>query len=380
MGKTDPRNPKLEKVIEPWEVHAQGVSSPHTTHCLADGNVMISTMGDGKGKGNGKGSFLLLDGETFKPMGTWPASKEDETPFGYDFWYQPYHNVMVSSQWGHPRCFKEGFDPADVAKGNYSSYLDIWDWKQRKHIQKVNLGVEGTLPLEMRFLHDPKATEGYVAGALFANLFRFYKTNKGDWAAEKVLDIPAKKVDGWLLPEMPGVMSDILISMDDQYLYLSNWVHGDVRQYDISDTRNPRLTGQVWMGGCIQAGGPVTVTEDQEMSQQPDVRYHKGKRIYGGPHNLQLSLDGKRLYVTTFLYTPWDKVFHPEGSVKHGSMMMMIDVDTKNGGMQLNNDFLVDFGDEPGGPVCGHEIRWNGADCTSDIFLADMEQKIKMNP
>jgi len=65
---------------------------------------------------------------------------------------------------------------------------------------------------------------------------------------------------------------------------------------------------------------------------------------------------------------------------QHGSMMMMIDVDTKNGGMQLNNDFLVDFGDEPGGPVCGHEIRWNGADCTSDIFLADMEQKIKMNP
>ena len=53
------------------------------------------------------------------------------------------------------------------------------------------------------------------------------------------------------------------------------------------------VTGQVWMGGCIQAGGPVTVTEDQEMSQQPDVRYHKGKRIYGGPHNIQLSLDGQ---------------------------------------------------------------------------------------
>ena len=50
-------------MIEPWEVHAQGVSSPHTTHCLADGNVMISTTGDGKGEGNGKGSFLLLDGE-----------------------------------------------------------------------------------------------------------------------------------------------------------------------------------------------------------------------------------------------------------------------------------------------------------------------------
>lgn len=30
---------------------------------------------------------------------------------------------------------------------------------------------------------------------------------------------------------------------------------------------------------------------------------------------LQLSLDGKRLYVTTSLFTPWDKQFYPE-SVK----------------------------------------------------------------
>ena len=40
-----------------------------------------------------------------------------------------------------------------------------------------------------------------------------------------------------------------------------------------------------------------------------------------------------------------------------GSMMLMIDVDTKNGGMQLNNDFCVDFGAEPDGPVLAHEIR-----------------------
>ena len=105
--KTDPRKPRLDKVIEPWEMHAFGVSTPHTTHCLADGNVMISTLGDGPGK-NGKGSFILLDGETFKPVGTWPASKEDESEFGYDFWYQPYHNVMISTEWGHPRSFFGG--------------------------------------------------------------------------------------------------------------------------------------------------------------------------------------------------------------------------------------------------------------------------------
>ena len=263
--KTDPLNPRLDKVIEPWELHEWGVSTPHTTHCLADGNVMISTLGDGPEK-NGKGSFILLDGKTFKPIGTWPKTKEDETAFGYDFWYQPYHNVMISTEWGHPRCFFGGLDLKDVEAGNYGTHLNVYDWKQRKLIQKVDLGLEGVMPLEIRFLHNPKATEGFVGSALFANMFRYYKTDKGDWAAEKVIDIPNKKVEGWILPEMPGVMTDILISMDDKYLYFSNWVHGDIRQYDITDTRNPKLTGQVFFGGSVQRGGPVTVTEDKELS------------------------------------------------------------------------------------------------------------------
>ena len=102
---------------------------------------------------------------------------------------------------------------------------------------------------------------------------------------------------------MPGVMTDILISMDDKYLYFSNWVHGDVRQYDITDTRNPKLTGQVFFGGSIQAGGPVTVTEDTELSVQPGVRYIKEKRIWGAPQMLQLSLDGERNYFSVGIFT-----------------------------------------------------------------------------
>ena len=46
----------------------------------------------------------------------------------------------------------------------------------------------------LRFLHDPKATEGFVGSALFAKMYRFYKTDAGDWAAEKVIDIPNKEV------------------------------------------------------------------------------------------------------------------------------------------------------------------------------------------
>ena len=40
-------------------------------------------------------------------------------------------------------------------------------------------------------------------------------------------------------------------------------------------------------------------------------------------------------------------------------MLFKINVDTKNGGLQLDNNFLVDFGDEPDGPVLAHEVRYS---------------------
>merc|ERR1712037_240425 len=54
---------------------------------------------------------------------------------------------------------------------------------------------------EIRFLHDPKSTVGFVGCALFSNMFRIFKTEKGDWDAEKVIDIPNKKVEGWIMPD-----------------------------------------------------------------------------------------------------------------------------------------------------------------------------------
>lgn len=38
----------------------------------------------------------------------------------------------------------------------------------------------------------------------------------------------------------------------------------------------------------------------------------KGKPIRGATQMLQLSLDGKRLYVTTSLLSPWDRQFYPD--------------------------------------------------------------------
>jgi selenium-binding protein 1 len=72
-------------------------------------------------------------------------------------------------------------------------------------------------------------------------------------------------------------MSDIILSLDDRFLYFSNWLHGDVRQYDVSDPKNPRLVGQIFLGGSIQSDGPVTVVEDKEL--QVRSAYNAPKHI-----------------------------------------------------------------------------------------------------
>ena len=62
------------------------------------------------------GGFILLDGKTFDVTGNW-ESEGQHTKYGYDFWYQPYHKVMISTEWGAPKAFLKGFDPADVKNG-----------------------------------------------------------------------------------------------------------------------------------------------------------------------------------------------------------------------------------------------------------------------
>lgn len=83
------------------------------------------------------------------------------------------------------------------------------------------------------------------------------------------------KVQNWILPEMPGLITDFLISLDDRFLYFVNWLHGDIRQYNIEDPKNPVLAGQVWVGGLIQKGSPVVVEAEDGSTYQvevPDVK------------------------------------------------------------------------------------------------------------
>ncbi|CAN1804366.1 Selenium-binding protein 1 [Linum perenne] len=346
----DPRAPSVHKVVEASDIVAKtGLAYPHTAHCLGSGDIMVSCLGDKDGNAGGLG-FLLLDSD-FNVKGRW--EKPGHSPsFGYDFWYQPRHDTMISTSWGAPSAFTKGFNLQHVSDGLYGRHLFVYSWSTGELKQQLDLGSTGLLPLEIRFLHDPSKDTGFVGCALSSNMVRFFRNADDTWSHELAISVKPLKVKNWILPEMPGLITDFLLSLDDRFLYFVNWLHGDIRQYNIEDVKNPVLTGQVWVGGLLQKGSPIEI----------------GKRLRGGPQMIQLSLDGKRLYVTNSLFSAWDKQFYPE-IVEKGSHMLQIDVDTEKGGLEINKSFFVDFGDEPEGPSLAHEMRYPGGDCTSDIWI-----------
>jgi selenium-binding protein 1 len=337
----DPRRPTIEKVIEPEEVVREtGYTRPHTVHCMPGDNIVISMLGDADG--NGAGGFAVLDAKTFELKGRWENG--GETPrFNYDFWYQPRKNALVSSEWGEPNAYEKGFDLDDVTAGRYGSRLHFWNLAERRLEQTLNLGETGLVPLEVRWLHDPDADQGFVAAALSSVVWHFHREN-GSWAADPVIEEESVPLEGWPFP-VPGLITDQVLSMDDRFLYLANWLHGDVRQYDVSEPANPKLTGQLWLGGVI--------------GKETDAR----RELNGGPNMIQLSFDGRRLYVTNSLYSTWDNQFYPDMR----SWLLRIACDP-NGGMEIDHDFFVDFHDRPGGPARAHEVRLQGGDCTTEIF------------
>ena len=184
----------------------------------------------------------------------------------YDFWYQPRKNMLVSSEFGAPNAYEPGFDLDDVAAGRYGRQLHFWNLEKRELEQTIDLGETGLVPLEVRWKHDPEADEGFVGAALSSTMWRFARDN-GSYRADQVIAVDPVELDGWPFP-VPGLITDLVLSLDDKALYFSNWLHGDLRRYDVSDPANPRLTGRLWLGGLLgnESDGPRALTAGRRCS------------------------------------------------------------------------------------------------------------------
>jgi methanethiol oxidase len=350
--KPNPREPRIVKVIEPEEVHDRtGYSRPHTIHCGPEG-IYVSALG--APDGDGPGGVFIMDHESFDLLGAWEVERGPQY-FAYDFWWHLGYDTMITSEWGTPNMIEGGLNPEILMQSGYGHRLHVWDLRKRRHQQALDLGDEYQIVLELRPAHNPNKTYGFAGVVvnlqdLSSSIWLWHREN-GLWGIQKVIDIPAEPADPDQLPPalkdfaaVPPLVSDINLSLDDRYLYVSCWGTGEMRQYDVSDPFNPRHTGSVHLGGIVRkTAHPKT---DQPLN--------------GGPQMVELSRDGRRLYFSNSLYSAWDAQFYPEGI--HGWIAKM-DV-APDGSLTVDSDFFIEF-DEGERP---HQIRLEGGDSSSDSY------------
>ena len=220
-------------------------------------------------------------------------------------------------------------------------------------MQALDLGAEHQMALELRPAHDPTKAHGFLGvvvsvADLSASIWTWYRDGER-WAIRKTITIPAQPADAARLPPMlqgfkavPPLVTDINLSLDDRFLYVSCWGTGELKRYDVSDPLAPREVGSVRIGGIVARAshprsGPLT----------------------GGPQMVEVSRDGKRVYLTSSLYASWDEQFYPEGVA---GWLTKIDA-LEDGRLALDPDFFVDFGQRR-----PHQVRLEGGDASSDSY------------
>ena len=352
--KDNPRQPRIVKVIEPETVmRASGYSRLHTAHCGTDG-IYLNALG--AVDGDGPGGILIMDPETFDIRGKWEVERGPQY-LAYDFWWHLGHDTMITSEWGTPKMVEDGVNAELLLAGKYGHSLHVWDLQRRRHRQVLDLGPEQQMVLELRPAHDPAKAYGFVGVVtslkdLSSSIWLWHRDGaNGDFQIRKVITVPAVPADADQLPPLlkgfgavPPLVTDINLSLDDRFLYVSCWGTGELQQYDVSDPFNPKLVT------TIQIGGIVNRTSHPAAGGRP---------LNGAPQMVEISRDGRRVYFTNSLYAAWDEQFYPDGV--HG-WMAKADL-TPDDRLKLDDRFFLEFdGLRP------HQVHLEGGDASSDSY------------
>jgi len=270
------------------------------------------------------------------------------------------HHTMITSESGRPDMLERGVSSNVLVDGEHGRWLHVWDTRTRTHRQAIDLGREQRMVLRLQAAHNPTRAYGFASvmfslADLSGSVFLWYlgrdaTGGSGEWKAQRVITIRARPADPACLPPLlrelrvvPPLVTDISLSADDQSLWVSCWGTGELRRYDVADPFNPALIGVVRLGGIVRRSAHPA---------SPDMPRN------GGPQMIDVSHDGRRVYMTNALHTDWDRQFYPDGI-----RGWMAKVDTGvSGRVELDPRFFVEFEDA----VRPHQVRLHAMDCAAN--------------
>lgn len=257
----DPAKPKLVKQISDFVEASGGVVGPHT-HYPLPGRMLISGLSNREG--TGKTALVEYDNQCEYVRTTWmPEGAE----YGYDVRVNANPNRMLTSSFtgrtNYMRPLPEPIADAEAMK-RFGDTLVLWDAHTRQPLQ--TFAVPGA-PLEIRWAPQPGHHYAFTTAALTSRLWGIFRKDDGTFEAVDLAPIGD--------PARTPLPVDISLSADDRFPFVSTFMDGTVRVFDVSDPRKPR------------------VVHEQPIGKQVNM--------------VSQSSDGKRVYFTSSLLSQWDK-------------------------------------------------------------------------
>lgn len=195
-----------------------------------------------------------------------------------------------------PIFIENGLRLEDLLNRRFGHRLHFWGLRRRRHPATVDLGEENQRALALRPAHDPTRLSGFVNTVInltnLASGIGVRRRENGAWRARQVPAVAADPATPPLQPVgmVPPLVTDSDLSVDDRFhrfLYVSCWGTGERRQYDVRDPFAPKLTGLVQLGGIVHRAA-----------------HPSGRPLSGAPQMVEISRDGRRVYVTNALSSP----------------------------------------------------------------------------
>jgi selenium-binding protein 1 len=314
---TNPAEPRLVRTINDFVSATGGVVGPHTLYALP-GRMMISGLSNANDHG-GRTALVEYTNDGDYVATHWMPVPDDmqgatgeagADGYGYDVRVLPRKNLMLTTSFTGWSNYMMDFGQMlqdETAMGRFGQSVVLWDYHARTPKQVFT--VPGA-PLEVRWAWGEDHNYAFTAAALTSRLWLIYEDETGVWDAKAVADIG----DPATIP-LPVAMT---LSADDRTLFITTFLEGVVRAFDVSDPHNPKPFYEKVIGKQLN------------MPSQ--------------------SWDGKRLYFTSSVLAKWDKQ-----AEDNEQFLKAYDWD----GKELTERFSIDFNEQQLGRA--HVMRFGAA-------------------
>ena len=91
----------------------------------------------------------------FAILGSIFAKSMAEKLAEHDMWWHLSHDTVITSEWATPSMIENGLNPADLLGRKFGHHLNFWSMSGRTLTQRINLGDEHQMVLELRPAHEP---------------------------------------------------------------------------------------------------------------------------------------------------------------------------------------------------------------------------------